>query len=96
MRKLLVKIVDVMLGVACLVALVVGWKFGQVLGVALALLGSALVGGYWAALSLVCEHLEQIRRNSDKQTKMLDALDYNVTSATSKYMNPEERPITAR
>lgn len=96
MRKLLVKTVDVILVVGCLIGFFVGWHFWKVPGLIVALLGGAFLGGTWAALSLICEHLEHIRKNAERQTQMLDALDFNVAAVGEKLLGESQERITAR
>lgn len=95
MRKLLVKTVDVVLIVGCLVGFFVGWHFWKVPGLLIALLASAFFGGSWAALSLMSEHLEHIRKNSERQTQMLDALDFNVAAVGEKMLGDKSERVTA-
>jgi len=94
MRKVLVKTVDIVLFLGCLVAFYFGWQLWGERGVLLALLASAFFGGSWAALSLICEHVERIRINSDKQTAMLDALDYNVAAIGERVVNKKREQFT--
>lgn len=94
MRKVLVKTVDIVLVIGCVLALYVGWRFWGEWGALLALLASAFFGGSWAALSLICEHVERIRINSDKQTAMLDALDYNVAAIGERVVNKQRERFT--
>lgn len=94
MRKLLVKTLDLVLVVGCLVALFAGWQYAKVAGLLGALLGSAILCGAWAALSLICEHLEVIRKHAEAQTKMLDAIDFNVTTVGKKLMPVDEVHFT--
>lgn len=94
MRKLLVKTVDVVLVLGCVIGFYVGWHFLNLWGLLIALLASAFIGGSWAALSLMSEHLEHIRKNSEKQTQMLDALDYNVAAVGEKLIGEKHERFT--
>jgi hypothetical protein len=93
MRKIIVGAVDIILFVAFAIALFAGWMHSQLIGLIVVFVGGALVGGAWAALSLLLDHVESIKRQSANQTDLLKSIRDSLEPAREEESHTYGREV---